>query len=136
MKQIIALCKRSNTGKTNTLNYLIGLLDKSQEADIITAPTGDRRVVISYNNKKIAITTCGDNGEELNKNIKFFEENGCDILVTATRSKGKTKEIISNYAQKIKANIIWIEKNIAQRLTDRINQTQAEDIQAVINNLS
>lgn len=136
MKQIIALDRRSNTGKTNTLNYLIGLLDKSQEADIITAPTRDRSVVISYNNKKIAITTCGDNGEELERNINFFEENTCDILVTATRSKGKTKEIISNYAQKIKTNIIWIEKNIAQRLTDRINQTQAEDIQAVINNLS
>ena len=135
MKQIIALCGRSNTGKTNTLNYLIGLLDKSQEADI-TALTRDRRVVISYNNKKIAITTCGDNGEELKRNIKFFEENGCDILVTATRSKGETKDIINRYAQKIKTNIIWIEKNIARRLTARINQTQAEDIQAVINNLS
>ena len=135
MKQIIALCGRSNTGKTNTLNYLIGLLDKSQEADI-TALTRDRSVVISYNNKKIAITTCGDNGEELEKNIKFFEENTCDILVTATRSKGETRKIISNYASKIGTGITRIEKNIAQRLTDRINQTQAEDIQAVINNLS
>lgn len=135
MKQIIALCRRSNAGKTNTLNYLIGLLDKSQEVDI-TALTRDRRVVISYNNKKIAITTFGDNGEELKKNIKFFEENTCDILVTATRSKGETIDIINLYAQEIKTNIIWIEKNIAQRLTDRINQTQAEDIQAVINNLS
>ena len=135
MKQIIALCGRSNTGKTNTLNYLIGLLDKSQEADI-TALTRDRRVVISYNNKKIAITTCGDNGEELKKNIKFFVENACDILVTATRSKGETRKIISNYASKIGTGITRIEKNIAQRLTDRINQTQAEDIQAVINNLS
>ena len=135
MKQIIALCRRSNTGKTNTLNYLIGLLDKSQEVDI-TALARDRRVVISYNNKKIAITTYGDNGEELERNIKFFEENGCDILVTATRSKGETRKIISNYASEIGTGITRIEKNIAQRLTDRINQTQAEDIQAVINNLS
>ena len=33
MKKIIALYGRSNTGKTTTLNYLIGFLDENLEID-------------------------------------------------------------------------------------------------------
>lgn len=131
MKKIIALYRRANTGKTRTLNYLIARLDNKNEGRIAE----DRRVSISYGNKKIAVTTWGDNGNELRENIKFFEEENCDILVTATRSRGVTTEILYDYAQKIGAKIIWIEKNQSISLEELINRTQAEDIQALIDSL-
>ncbi|WP_456105072.1 hypothetical protein [Prevotella sp.] len=133
MKTIIVLYRRANTGKTTTLNYLIGLLDKSKEE--MQSLTKDRRVTISYGNKSIAVTTQGDNKYEIEENIKFFENEDCDILVTATRSRGQTTDGIYEYHKKINAKIIWIEKNLSVTLKDLINQAQAKDIQATIDTL-
>ena len=134
MKKIIALYGCADTGKTHTLNHLIGLLDKTKEVygDDLAK---DGRAFIPYGNKKIAVTTWGDNGDELKKNIEFFEEGNYDILVTATRTRGETTEILNDYATKIDTKIKWVKKNLAELLEDLINQTQAKDIQAVIDSL-
>ena len=126
MKTIIALYRRANTGKTTTLNYLIGLL-RGQEVEI-----KERREIVYYGNKKIAVTTPGDNDYEIKKNIKFFENEDCDILVTATRSRGQTTDTIYNYHKEINAKLKWIEKNLSVTLQDPINQAQAKDIQATM----
>ena len=133
MKTIIVLYRRANTGKTTTLNYLIGLLDKSKEE--MQSLTKDRRVTISYGNKSIAVTTQGDNKYEIEENIKFFEKEDCDILITATRSRGQTTDAIYKYHKEINVKIIWIEKNLSVILEDSINQMQAKDIQATIDTL-
>ncbi|RRD73840.1 hypothetical protein EII14_09045 [Alloprevotella sp. OH1205_COT-284] len=134
MKKIIALYRRAKTGKTSILNLLIEFLDKNKKVEE-NHLTEDRRVSIFYGNKKIAITTWGDNGFELKENIKYFEEEDCDILVTATRTRGETTEILNDYAKEINTKIVWIEKNISASLEELINQTQAKDIQAVIDSL-
>ncbi len=134
MKKIIALYRRSETGKTSTLNLLIELLDKNKKIEKERLKE-DRRVSISYGSKKIAVTTWGDNGFELKENIKFFEEENCDILVTATRTRGETTEILTDYAKEIDTEIIWIEKNISKKMEDLINQSQAKDINAIIDTL-
>ena len=134
MKKIIALYRRAETGKTSTLNLLIELLDKNKKVEEIRL-TEDRRVSISYGNKKIAVTTWGDNGFELKENINYFENEDCDILVTATRTRGETTEILNDYAKEINTEIIWIEKNLSASLEELINQTQAKDIKAVIDSL-
>ena len=134
MKKIIALYRRSETGKTSTLNLLIELLDKNKKIEKERL-IEDRRVSISYGSKKIAVTTWGDNGFELKENIKFFEEENCDILVTATRTRGETTKILTDYAKEIDTEIIWIEKNISKKMEDLINQSQAKDINAIIDTL-
>ncbi len=129
MKTIIALYRRANTGKSTTLNYLIGLL-KGQEVDF-----KDKREIVYYGSKKIAVTTPGDNAYEIKKNIEFFEKEDCDILITATRSKGETTNIIYKYHKDINAELKWLEKNLSITLQDLINQAQAKDIQATIDRL-
>lgn len=134
MKKIIALYGRSNTGKTTTLNYLIGFLDENLEIDD-NSLTNNRKKVIYYKNKKIAVTTPGDNKSELKKNIEYFKNKDCDILVTATRTKGATREELKKYAQDIKTEIIWIKKEISETSATLINKKQAKDIQAIIDKL-
>ena len=129
MKTIIALYRRANTGKSTTLNYLIGLL-KGQEVDF-----KEKREIVYYGSKKIAVTTPGDNAYEIERNIKFFEKEDSDILVTATRSKGKTTNMIYKYHKEINAELKWIEKNLSVTLQDLIDQAQAKDIQATIGTL-
>lgn len=134
MKKIIALYRSAETGKTSTLNLLIELLDKNKKVEEERL-IEDRRVSISYGSKKIAVTTWGDNGFELKENIKFFEKENCDILVTATRTRGETTGILNDYAKEIDTDIIWIEKNISAKLEELINQSQAKDINAIIDTL-
>ena len=134
MKKIIALYRCANMGKTHTLNHLIELLNKNRKM-CSKALAEDRRESILYNGKKIAVTTWGDNGFELKENINYFEKEDCDILVTATRTRGETTEILNDYAKEINTEIIWIEKNLSASLDELINQTQAKDIKAVIDSL-
>lgn len=93
----------------------------------------DKKVVIGYREKRIAIATKGDYERHPKENIKFFENQAGDILVTAIRDiqeeKGrKMKEYIE---KKFEENgIIYIDKSKCKD-----NQTQAEEIKAFIDEI-
>ena len=121
-KVIIALWGPGGKGKSTTLNLLIELLGGTRRK-------GDQRIRLTHREKKIAITTYGDDEWQLNKNIKFFDEKSCDIYITATRTKGDTKKVLKKYA---KTDIIWIGKNYSDSLHDLINEAQAKELHAFI----
>lgn len=121
-KEVIALYGPGRKGKTTTLNLLIELLGGIRRK-------GDQRVRLNYEGKDIAIATYGDDEWQLNENIKFFDEKSCDIYITATRTKGDTKEVLKKYA---KTDIIWIGKNYSDSLHDLINEAQAKELHAFI----
>lgn len=50
----------------------------------------DRRMVLKYRGRIIGIGTYGDNKEAIDRNFKFFEDQYCDIGVTAARVEGDT----------------------------------------------
>lgn len=134
-KQIIGLYGTQDRGKTSTLKLLISLLQPDSPTTV-PEDSKDISIVIPYRGKRIAITTGGDRDKVVKKNIEFFEENNCDILITATKTSGKTREILESYnTQKTHLPIIWIKKNeeFTIELQHLTNQSQAKDIQALIN---
>lgn len=128
MKKIIGLYGRPGSGKTTTLNLLIGLFEKKGNLD-------DPITIRDYQEKTIVITPGGDDEEVIRKNLEAFEKAEGDILVTATRTKGQTASYLSNYFLENSVKITWIKKNYAELLTDLVNQAQAEDIKAVIDKI-
>lgn len=129
MKKIIALYGTGSTGKTSTLNCLIGLLDPLLEKE--PSEWGkDRRKKLKYHEKKVIVTTPGDNYNEIKENIEFFKKHEGDILITATRTKGYTVTTLEEHAQSKNIEIEWIKKNTAVILREKINGAQAEDIKA------
>lgn len=128
MKKIIGLYGRRSSGKTTTLNLLIGLFEKKGNLD-------DPITIRDYQEKTIVITPGGDDEEVIRKNLEAFEKAEGDILVTATRTKGQTASYLSNYFLENSVKITWIKKNYAELLTDLVNQAQAEDIKAVIDKI-
>ena len=128
MKKIIGLYGRRSSGKTTTLNLLIGLFEKKGNLD-------DPITIRDYQGKTIVITPGGDDEEVIRKNLEAFEKAEGDILVTATRTKGQTASYLSNYFLENSVKITWIKKNYAELLTDLVNQAQAEDIKAVIDKI-
>ena len=113
---------------------MIGILDPAQKV----APEelgGDRRKVVIYKGHRIAIATGGDNRSELEKNVEFCKENGCDLFITATRTRGGSSETVNKFSQEVSCKITWLRKNEAIKLKDLINESQAKDIQAIIDYL-
>ena len=128
MKKIIGLYGRRSSGKTTTLNLLIGLFNKNGNLD-------DPITIRDEQGKMIVITPGGDDEEVIKKNLEAFEKAEGDILVTATRTKGQTASYLSNYFPENSVEITWIKKHYAEIRTDLVNQAQAEDIKAVIDSI-
>ena len=137
MKKIIGLYGRRSSGKTTTLNLLIGLLEKKENLDdpITIRDLDDPITIRDDQGKTIVITPGGDDEEVIIKNLEAFEKAEGDILVTATRTKGQTASYLSNYFLENSVKVTWIKKNYAELLTDLVNQAQAEDIKAVIDKI-
>lgn len=123
---------RRNSGKTTSLNHLIGLLDPSQN----NWPQGkDREVLVDYQGVRVAVTTKGDGLDEIEGNLRFAEETGCDILVTAARTRGETRGEIQDYASKHSISLIEVGAYIAPQFGHLVNPVLADSLKEVIEGL-
>lgn len=89
-KKIIYLQRPHQRGKTSILNYVISLFDSRKYGvtlpEHLSKEDGKGRC-FEYEGHKIGICTTGDDRVCINGNIKFFEENACDIGLTAVCMK-------------------------------------------------
>lgn len=113
MKQIISLYGKGHIGKTETLNLLIDLLKVATTGCSMPTPqaTGqDRKETFNYNGKIISICTGGDDENTLKDNCLYFMQKGCDVAISAARSRGKTHRVLESLATKNNTSITWIKK--------------------------
>ena len=123
--KVIALYGVANTGKTTTLNLLYNLINP----DTPITDGKDHRRSFTYKGKTIFIATPGDNKAEIDENIKRARKANCDILVTASRTRGYGWELLREQFK----DIHFIKKNVAdQQEQDLVNEAQALDLQAII----
>lgn len=125
--KIIALFGKGGIGKTTTLNLLNNLINP----DNPITDGKDHRRTFTYKGKTISITTPGDNETEVKKNIQYVQDKNCDILVTASRTWGQTVTELENFSK----NIRRIEKNVGHKRQDLVNEAQAADLQAIIDDV-
>lgn len=118
MEKIIALWECANQGKTSTLNCLIDILKvKTSHCEIPDPTVGDRQEIFNYHGKIIGVATAGDNMWCVEQGCAFFEKNQCDIVITATRSKGVTCRVLEEFASKYRLDIIWVKKIVCEEPT-------------------
>lgn len=104
-KTIICLYATANCGKTKTIRSLFAklggdkiLLDKSR--DIVG--------VVNFGNKEIGFASEGDPDSPQWENIEPLAQKKCDIIVTASRTKGDTVNNIFDIANKYGYTVVWI----------------------------
>jgi len=126
--KVIVLSGIANTGKTTTLNLLNNLINPNKPI----TDGNDHRRAFTYKGKTIFIATPGDDKAQIDENIKRARKENCDILVTASRTRGAGKELLREQFK----DILFIEKNTAdQQEQDLVNKAQALDLQAIIDGL-
>ncbi len=91
--KIIVVRGVKNTGKTEMIKKVYELLlDEYPDAKKEESPRlrVEVKAVITIDGIKIGIESRGDVGEQVADSLKCFVKKGCDLIICATRSRGKT----------------------------------------------
>ena len=134
---IFSLRGKAGTGKTTTIKIIYDLLKQNYlnaNCDEIILKT-DIKIIITINGIKIGIESQGDPNSRLEDSLKYFVENGCQIIICAARTRGMTNDWIKQYSNQFE--IKWIEKQVSgnEENQNDDNQLQAKHIFEEINKL-
>lgn len=107
MIKIIALWGHANCGKFTTLNILKDKLRQHGKSLAVNDHDGERQELFRYCDTLVCVAPGGDNGWVTCNNIKYFKESGCDIAVSASRSKGAPVDDLDSFAKECGLNVRW-----------------------------
>ena len=107
MKYIICDFDKSNWGKTKTLLEVIKQLKEKATLCVEDLIHGeDKYVVFDLKGKKVVVNTQGDPDGYQEKGLQRAVDENADIILCASREKGKTKIYVNEIAKK-GYEIIW-----------------------------
>lgn len=148
-KTIIAVYGRSNEGKSETIKKVCKiLLNEFPNANSLIEPINydeDILTAIKLGNVKIGIESQGDPNsrmitqqtvEKLADISKDPVLGGCDIIICATRTDGKTVKTVDKVADDYGYNTIWISSFFSPKLNVGVlNNLAARNIIEIIKSL-
>ena len=127
--KIIAIKGRGYCGKSETLGIHLRRILKERNGIPYKECWKDTRESIVVNGKVIDICPPGDNADEVKANISFVEKHPCDVVFTATRTRGGSWNTLKEYVTEKHAELIEIWKEYNDDL-DEDGQAKANKILA------
>ena len=122
--KIIVLKGRGECGKSETIGiHLRELLTGKSIPKNEWPRVKDHRECVMYSKKSIDLCPPGDNDEIAEKNTEFIDAHPCDVVVTASRTRGGSWKGIRDYAKDKGAELIEVWKHYDDNL-DREGQTK------------
>ena len=110
MKKAIGLKGKSKMGKSQTLRTVDELLRLKYPGAVVEHEYRTRvelKVVLSINGVKIGIETTGENIQRINESFDLFVNLGCEVIICATRTKGKTMTAVDALPG---YEVVWLEQ--------------------------
>lgn len=104
-KTIICLYAPANCGKTESIRSLFLKLGGDKK---VINETHDFVAIVLWGNKKIGFASQGDPGTPQEENLEKLVQSGCDIIVTASRTKGNTVYSVCDIANMHGYSVVWI----------------------------
>lgn len=102
---IICLYAPADCGKTKTIRSLFLKLGGDKRA---LAQTHDFVDHVNFGNKNIGFASQGDPGSPQRENLERLYKRGCEIMVTASRTKGDTVDEVCDFANNYGYTVVWI----------------------------
>ena len=130
MGNLFALYGRANCGKSETIRNIFDQLKmKYPTAQINQIYFGsDIKVIIKgIKGLSIGIESMGDPNSRLKQSLIDFENNGCDIIFCASRTRGMTVDWINSHSKKY--TIDWTaQKHASANVRTTNNQRVAQTL--------
>lgn len=103
-RYIFALRSSKNAGKTTSIKLLTKLLQEKYPNSAVTKTYVDEthydiKLIIEIGKIKIGIESQGDPNSRLCESLAEFVKQKCDIIICATRTRGKTVECVNSYSE-------------------------------------
>ncbi len=111
-KYIICDYAKANWGKTETLLEVISLLKGNPKITLIYEKPNtekDKWCHFKMNGKSVVISTLGDPNSEQPIWLEDAAKTGAQIIVTASRTRGSTIDVVYDIAKKYDYEIIWFQ---------------------------
>jgi hypothetical protein len=102
LKKVFALKGKRNVGKSQTIRTVDELLRAKYPGATVEHEHGTR-IVLSINGVKIGIESVDQN----NESFDVFVNLGCDVIVCATRTSGKTVNAVNALPE---YEVVWLEQ--------------------------
>lgn len=137
-KLVVANRGCSNLGKSAAIKKVYELLFSKYGNVYFEPQGGDISAIIVIEGHKVGVESQGDPGYEMENTIRFFVREGCEIIVTACRTKGTTFTAVRDYLGGEEGfDIIWsvhdVFRNYSnQSALDQLNENYAERVVGII----
>lgn len=116
MKKIIGLCGHADCGKSTSLNMLKDKLRQHGESLATYPHDNEVQELFRYRDTLVCVAPGGDDGEVTSKNIKYFRESKCEIVVSGSRTKGDAANNINKYASEYGLFVRWFNMPYCEEL--------------------
>jgi ABC-type dipeptide/oligopeptide/nickel transport system ATPase component len=132
MAEIYALKGRANCGKSSTIKEIFQILDAKYPNCIKKDyyPNHYDKKIEMQNIKGflVGIESQADPNSRLEKSLNDFEQDGCDIIFCATRTRGMTVQWVKSHSKKyhinfIKQTIVGNDKQQQSQRNQKVAQT-------------
>lgn len=100
MKKIIALKGKGNVGKSTTIRdelYPLMLENGFEKIQSIGEPNTDIYAILEKDNIRYGITSSGDTYDHVINNLTDLNNEGCQIMVCACRTRGGTHTALKSF---------------------------------------
>lgn len=129
--RIIGLYGHGNCGKSETLNELKELLRAAGKSiSLAEHPYCDMPETFEYKGLIVCVAPGGDTRDIVEENCRYFKIKGCDVAISATRTKWGSVDALKEFAEKESLDIEWVPKsyeyNLSQATQKMCNNETAE----------
>lgn len=117
--RIIGLYGHGQCGKSATLNEVKELLRAvGKSISMQPHPHSESPETFEYNGHVVSVATAGDTREIVEANCRYFKQKGCDVAISATRTKGGSVDALNEFADSEGVKVEWIAKSYEYNLSE------------------
>ena len=131
--RIIGLYGHGQCGKSATLNEVKELLREAGKS-ISKKPHrySESPETFEYEGQVACVAPAGDTREIVEANCRYFKQKGCDVAISATRTKGGSVDALNEFADSEGVKIEWIAKSYEYNLSEETQRMCNKKIAEVI----